>query len=181
MHVDGENAALKRKVENLRDTALLTDCLASHHVHRCTYNMQNKSSQKLLEKQCKVNECSELQQEADVLMKQDGTRAVTDREAFHWTGVNVCDVARQRDEAIQEATLAAAEVSRAQRELFLIRTELNRARAAEESAAQVNLRSCHQLPVSCICLKHVWPECDHGNLSCRLLARFQGCLCSVLT
>lgn len=147
MHLEGENAALKCKVETLQETASLTDCLACHHVHCGIFSMPKKSSQQLLGKQRTNTENSAFNQEASTRMKLDSKCAVAEFRAFHWTGVNVCDVARQRDEAMQEATASAAEVARAQRELFLIRTQLHMARAAEESAAQVRLRCCHQLPV----------------------------------
>lgn len=138
MHLEGDNAALRETVEHLQQAASLTDLFASHNFVKSSGAFHAKNlHHSVTTKQAGMNDHERLNQ--DVIRNLGGQSDLDNRQVFHWTGVDICEVAKQRDNALKEAMTTAAELQRSQRELFLINSKLQVARSIEESAAKVHL------------------------------------------
>lgn len=138
VHLDGENVALRDKVQRLQEAASLTQVLVSQNEVRtsCEFHVNTKS-QLAVSGQSSISRCGSVHQDDRLTSNAHGENTDSQRNVFHWTGVDICLVAKQRDDAIKEAMTAAADTQCAKRELFLTNAQLQAARAVEESAAQV--------------------------------------------
>lgn len=179
VQVEGKNAALLDSIARMKEAISLNAILARET--EVTSSPGRNAKIVLGPVDCMAQQgCSGMNAaQAPTDCSSAGERNNAGHPVFHWSGIDICQVAKQRDDALQEALVLSAELSSAQRELFLSRSQSQISRAAQESAAQVCSWQCLSARVL-----HVLTLRQSAGLilpACRLLARCQNCRCGVPT
>jgi len=142
VQLEAKNAALLDATARLKRAVSLTDILAARKVVTSVGNFQvniiHRSPKSQPGSQEESTRLHDAQAQNNIsLVAQHGQSVDDGRPVFHWSGVDICQVARQRDDALTNAIALSSELTFAQRELFLTKSHLQVTRAAEQSASQV--------------------------------------------
>eukprot|EP00892_Ulva_mutabilis_P008403 jgi/Ulvmu1/5935/UM026_0057.1 len=154
--LEGKNAALLDTVARMRASISLEDLLASNTVGMTSGRMPPGTTSRVSEMQSIAGQGSSGAHHTPAAFdvspsNKTACTADSGRPLFHWSGVDVSHVARQRDHALQEAIALSAELQCARRQLLLTSSALQMSRAAEEAAAQARCQ-VSDLSVHCTCL-----------------------------